>query len=170
MFRVPDSVVVRRPISLNGVVVPPGTTLSKNQVIALDKELNALLDSGYVVARPDPNARRGKPPRPTSLPPVIRNAMIAKITGVKPLSMIARVIGDAVSVEIVGGVPTFTVSLDGSSSEEKPSRTIAFSQVSEGEHVISVTDGSGNTCEARVEVVAPDGAQKKPRKKAEESK
>ena len=167
MFQVPSSVVVRRPISLNGAIVPVGTPLSKAQVEALGRNLNALLDSGVVVATPDPFARKGKArPTPSSLPPVIRNAMVAKLTTAQPLSVIARVAGDAVSVEIVGGVPTFTVSLDDGNAEAKPSRTTAFSNVSDGDHVISVTDGSGNTSEARVEVAHVE--PKKPRKKAEE--
>lgn len=169
MFAVPSSVVVRRPISLNGAIVPAGTSLSKVQVQALGRNLNALLDSGVVVAKPDPFARKGKArPTPSSLPPVIRNAMVAKLTAAQPLSVIVRVAGDTVSVEIVGGVPTFTVSLDDNDAEVKPSRTVSFLNVSDGTHVISVTDGSGSVCASSFDVAHAE--PKKPRKKVEESK
>jgi hypothetical protein len=167
MFRVPDSVVTRRPISLQGVVVPAGTTLSKAQVEALGKGLNALLDSGFVVAAPDPFARKGKAhPRPTSLPPVIRNAMVGKLTGV-PLSVSASVVGDAISVEVAGGVPSFTVTLDGGGAKSKSSRTFSFTGVGPGAHTVEVSDGSGATASVVVEVAEPAEPKKPHRKKDE---
>jgi hypothetical protein len=168
MFRVPSSVVTRRPISLQGQVVPAGTALSKDQVLALGKGLNALLDSGYVVANPDPFARKGKArPTPTSLPPVIRNAMVSRLTAPEPLSVFATVVGDSISVEVNGGVPSFDVSLDGGDHQTKSSRTFAFTGVSEGTHEIVVTDGNG---EVTASLVAVNSDHKKPskKKKAEE--
>ena len=168
MFRVPDSVVTRRPISLQGVVVPAGTTLSKAQVEALGKGLNALLDSGFVVAAPDPYARKGNArPRPTSLPPVIRNAMVGKLTGSAPLSVSASVVGDAISVEVAGGVPSFTVTLDGGDAKSKSSRTFSFTGVQPGAHMVEVSDGSGAAASVAVEVGEPAEPKKPHRKKDE---
>lgn len=163
MFTVPDAVVVRRPITLNGVVVPAGTTLSKAQVLALGRELNALLDSGYVTATPDPYARKGKArPAPTSLPPVIRNALVNKLSGA-PLSVSAKVVGDSISVEVVGGTPSFTVTLDNAEPQKKSSRTFSFSGVLAGDHQVEVTDGAGGTAEVSVTVAAAE--EKKPARK-----
>lgn len=164
MFRVPDAVVVRRPISLQGQVVPAGTTLSKAQVQALGRNLNALLDSGYVTATPDPYARKGKArPTPTSLPPVIRNALVGKLTGSAPLSLDVKAVGDSVSVSVSGGVPPFTVSLDGGEPLVKSSRTFGFSGVESGVHTVLAADGAGAQAEAHVEVAAPE--EKKPARK-----
>lgn len=170
MFRVPDAVVTRRPISLNGAVVPAGTTLSKVQVEALGKGLNSLLDSGYVVASPDPYARKGKSrPQPTSLPPVIRDAMVKKITGGSPVSVTATVAGDAVSVSVAGGVPSFTVTLDGEGASTKSSRTFAFTGVAAGDHHVEVTDGNGGMAVCVVSVAAAEEPAKKPSKRAVEA-
>jgi hypothetical protein len=165
MFQVPNSVVVRRPITLNGVLVPAGTSLSKQQVIDLGRELNALLDSGFVVALPDPNERRGRPPRPTSLPPVIRNAMLGKMSS--PLAVSATVAGNAVSVVVTGGVPQFTVTIDNALPQSKSSRTFAFTGVGAGDHQIEVTDGAGAKSDYSVKVTVADEVAKPVRKKAE---
>ena len=163
MFRVPDAVVVRRPISLQGQVVPAGTTLSKAQVQALGRNLNALLDSGYVTATPDPYARKGKArPTPTSLPPVIRNALVNKLTGL-PLAVSATAVGDSISVEVSGGTPSFTVTLDGAEPKTKSSRTFSFSGVEAGDHQVEVTDGAGGTAAVSVTVAAAE--EKKPARK-----
>ena len=167
MFQVPSSVVVRRPITLNGVVVPAGTSLSKDQVVDLGRELNALLDSGFVVALPDPNERRGKAqPRPTSLPPVIRNAMLGKMG--TPLSVSATAAGNAISVSVTGGVPSFTVTIDGALPQTKSSRTFAFTGINPGDHQIEVTDGAGAKDSCNVTVTAAEEPKKPAKKKSEE--
>lgn len=167
MFRVPDSVVTRRPFMLSGVAVPAGTTLSKAQVVALGRSLDALLDSGYVVALPDPFARKGRAvPRPSSLPPVIRDAMVAKLTGAAVVSALVTVVGGALSVVVSGGVPSFEVSLDGGKPQHKSSRTFAFTGVSAGEHEVTVVDGSGGTESVAVTVTGGDPVSR-PKKKAE---
>lgn len=173
MFRVPDSVVTRRPISLNGAVVPAGTTLSKAQVESLGKGLNALLDSGYIVAAPDPFARKGKSrPQPTSLPPVIRNAMVKKLNGPSvPLSLEAKVAGKSVSVEVTGGVPSFTVTIDGEDAQTKSSRTFAFMVDGVGTHEAKVVDGAGAEASAFFTIIigADTDEPKKPHRKKDEA-
>jgi len=162
MFQVPSNVVVRRPISLNGAIVPAGTSLSQEQVKALGRNLNALLDSGYVVATPDPFARKGKArPTPSSLPPVIRDAMIKKLG--TPLGVSATVAGNAISVSVTGGVQPFTVTIDNTNPQTKSSRTFAFTGINAGDHEIEVVDGSG----AKASVTVANEEPKKPRKKDE---
>ena len=165
MFQMPNSVVVRRPITLDGVLVPAGTSLSKQQVIDLGRELNALLDSGFVVALPDPYERPGRPPRPTSLPPVIRNAMLGKMSA--PLAVSATVAGDAISAVVTGGVPQFTVTINSALPQSKSSRTFAFTGVVPGDHRIEVTDGAGSTSAFTARVTVADEAKRPVRKKAE---
>jgi hypothetical protein len=160
MFRVPSSVVVRRPISIQGTVVPVGTTLTKEQVVALGKGLNSLLDNGTLVATPDPFARKDRQPKPTSLPPVIRNAMIAKLgPAVKPLTVLAKAVGKSVSVEVDGGVQPFTVSVD-DQEQTKKTRTFAFTVTAVGSHTVTVTDGNGNTASDTVVIVVEKSAKK----------
>ena len=175
MFRVPTQVVVRRPISLNGVVVPPGTQLSKAQVLALGHNLNALLDSGYVTATPDPFARRGKArPEPTSLPPVIRKALVAKLNGpAEPLAVSLSAAGLAISVSIIGGTSPFDLVLldskgdvlDGKSTS---TRTSMFTPVDGGEYTVTVTDSSGGSASSKIVIQSSEPDPKKPKKKAED--
>jgi len=174
MFRVPDAVVTRRPISLNGAVVPAGTTLSKAQVLALGKGLDALLDGGFVVASPDPFARKGKArPQPTSLPPVIRNALVKKLNGpVQPLAVSLTAAGLAISVSITGGTSPFDLVLldrngevlDGKSTS---TRTSMFTPVDGGEYTVTVTDSSGGSASSTIIIQSSEPEPKKPKKKAD---
>ena len=168
MFRVPDSVVVRRPITLQGVVVPAGTTLSKAQVEACGRNLNALLDSGYLVATPDPNARKDRQPQPSSLPPVVRNAMLRRGPVTDPLAVSAKAMGKQVSVSVSGGVPSFTVRID-DQEQTKSSRTFAFTVYGVGTHKVLVSDGAGGEASTNVTIIVADDEEPKkaPRKKAE---
>lgn len=167
MFRVPDSVVTRRPITLLGVIVPAGTTLSKTQIESLGRNFNALIDGGYVVATPDPFARKGRAvPRPSSLPPVIRAGLLAKSPARHPLSVGAKVAGKAVSVEVEGGVSPFTVTV-GSDVQVKKTRTFAFTVNSVGTHEVSVSDGGGGVASASFTIIVME-PDKKPVKKAGE--
>lgn len=132
--------------------------------MALGRNLNALLDSGWVVASPDINARRDRQPRPSSLPPVIRSAMLGKIGPKRdPLSLSAKVVGKSVSVEVAGGVQPFTVTVLGS-AQTKSSRTFAFTVDSVGEHEATVEDGAQDTASARFTIIVSEPAKKQPRK------
>lgn len=158
MFSVPDGVVARRPFTLNGVKVPAGTALSKDQVIAIGRELNALLDNGTLVAKPDPNARRNKQPQPTSLPPKVRNAMLAKMGPAKePLSVSAKAVGKSVSVEVAGGNAPFTVEVEGAEPQTKKTRTFAVTVTGVGTHAVSVTDGAGDSASTSVTIIVEKG-------------
>jgi hypothetical protein len=173
MFQVPSNVVVRRPISLNGAIVPAGTSLSQEQVEALGRNLNALLDSGYVVATPDPFARKGKArPTPSSLPPVIRDAMIKKIAPQVPIQLSATVVGDAISCEITGGLMPFTVTLKDEDAkvldvQTGSKRTFAFTGLADGNYIVVAQDPSGGDVFKTVSIQAKS-EPKKPRKKDEE--
>lgn len=170
MFRVPDSVVTRRPISLQGAVVPAGTTLSKEQVEALGKSLNSLLDSGYVVANPDAYARKGKArPQPSSLPPVIRNAMVGRITaGVAAPSLQVKTVGDSVSLVVSDGVAPFTVTVDETGqADTKSSRTFSFSGLGAGSFTAHVFDGSGQKGSVSFVIDSHEEEPKKPKKRSE---
>lgn len=174
MFRVPDAVVVRRPISLDGVVVPPGTQLTKAQVEKIGKGLNALLDSGYLTANPDPFARKGKArPAPTSLPPVIRNAMVKNLNGpVAPLSVSLSAAGLAISVSITGGTAPFDLVLkdnkgDVLDGKTTSTRTSMFSPEDGGDYTVVVTDSSAGTASASIFVQSVSEPKKPARKKAE---
>lgn len=155
MFKVPDSVTVRRPFTLDGAPVPVGATLTKQQVLSLGQKLNPLLDNGTLVAVPDPNGRRNKPPRPTSLPPAILNAYLRHQS--PPLSVSAKALGKSVSVTVSNGVPSFTAVVDPGEpteqSETKSSRSFAFTVNGVGTHAVEVTDGSGATASARFTIV-----------------
>lgn len=131
--------------------------------MALGRNLNALLDGGWVVASPDINARRDRQPRPSSLPPVIRDAMLGKLTA--PLVVVAKSMGEAISVTVDGGNAPFTVTLDGGSSQTKSSRSFAFTGAGDGAHKVAVVDGSGRKASTAVSVVSPEA--KKTNKKAE---
>lgn len=151
MFAVPDAVTVRRAFSLDGVDVPAGTSLSAAQVEALGARLNALLDGGWVVASPDPFARRGRErPRPSSLPPVIRNEMIRRLNPSPPvpLGLKCTAVGLSISCEVEGGVPSFTLTLKDESLEVIDSRsgsgrTFMFTVPDGGQYIVTVTDGQG---------------------------
>lgn len=155
MFKVPDSVTVRRPFTLDGAPVPVGVTLTKQQVLALGQKLNPLLDNGTLVAVPDPNGRRNKPPRPTSLPPVILNAYLRHQCA--PLSVSAKALGKSVSVTVSNGVPSFTVVVDEGKpfeqSQSKSSRSFAFTVNGVGTHSVDVTDGAGATASTQFTIV-----------------
>lgn len=151
MFSVPDRVTVRRAFSLDGVRVAAGTDLSADQVRALGGRLNALLDGGWVVASPDPFARKGAArPRPTSLPPVIRDEMIRRINPAPPvpLGLKCTAVGLSISCEVEGGVPSFSLTLKDESLEVIDSRsgsgrTFMFTVPDGGQYIVTVTDGQG---------------------------
>lgn len=148
MFSVPDSVVVRRPFTLGGAAIPVGASLTKEQVVLIGRGLNALLDNGTLVAVPDPFARRNRPPRPTSLPPGIRDAMLGRLSPVLPLSVKMTPVGLSLSVEVTGGVMPFDVTLydrqgDVIDSKSGSKRSFAFLVDLGGEFTVTVEDAAG---------------------------
>lgn len=151
MFKVPDKVTVRRPFRLDGALVPAGTVLTKPQVAKLGRKLNPLLDNGTLVAAPDPFARKGKPhPRPTSLPPSVYNAFMKR--SIAPLAITAKALHKSVSVEVTGGIPSFTVAVDGQ-EQSKSSRAFAFTVTAVGTHEVTVVDGNGDTAATSVTII-----------------
>lgn len=161
MFRVPDKVTVRRPFRLDGALVPVGTVLDKPQVARLGRKLNPLLDNGTLVAAPDPFARKGKArPQPTSLPPSVYNAFMGRSS--EPLAVKAKALRKSVSVEVTGGVPSFTVAVAGQ-EQSKSSRTFAFTVNSVGSHEVTVVDGSGAQASTSVVIVVDDKPKAAPK-------
>jgi hypothetical protein len=75
MYRKPTAIVANRPLTVLGVVIAAGATLTQAQLKAVPK-LQAFLNDGTLRAVPDPWARKIKPNRstPTYLPPAVRKA------------------------------------------------------------------------------------------------
>ena len=171
MFAVPDKVTVRRPFSLDGVLIGVGVDLTADQVRALGGRLNAMLDGGWVVASPDPFARRGKPrPRPSSLPPVVRNEMLKRINPAPgALGLKCTAVGLSISCEVQDGVPPFTLvlkdsNLDVLDSKSGMTRNYMFSVPDGGEYIVSVSDGSGASTWQKVVIQSMSSGQSaKPR-------
>lgn len=61
----------------------------------------------------------------------------------------ASPVGDAVSVQVSGGVMPFTVEV-GPQSQSKRSRTFAFMGVGSGEHVVLIADADGRSFDTKV--------------------
>ena len=154
MLRVPSSVIVVRPIKLNGEVLPTGTSLTAEQVDALGFSLNTLLDAGIILATPDAWYRRPlNVPRPNSLPPTIRNAMVESITPpepIDPMTASASRDGLTVTVTIENGVGPFVLNGDWGADEETSKRSVTFTDVPNRPHNVTVTDSSDGTV-----VIAP---------------
>ena len=156
MFSVPDSVVVRRPFTLKGVKVPTGTSLTKDQVVALGRELDALLDNGTLVATPDPFARKNKQPQPTSLPPVIRNAMLGKLkSAAAPLSIDTKAAALSVAVTITGGLTKWDVDYGDGSTATVATRTASHVYKAGGTYTVTCKDSTGQTAIKSLTVTEP---------------
>lgn len=159
MLRVPSSVVVVRPIKLDGEVLPTGTALTAEQVDALGFSLNSLLDAGIILASPDAWYRRPlEVPRPNSLPPGIRNAMVQNITPpkpLKPLTAAASRDGLTVTVTLTNGKGPFVVSGDWGADETTSQRTVTFTDVPNKPHTVSASDAEGTVVMVEVPVEQP---------------
>ena len=75
MYRKPTSIVANRPLTVLGVVIAKGATLTQAQLKSI-RHLQAYLNNGTLRSVPDPWARKIKPNRttPTYLPPAVRKA------------------------------------------------------------------------------------------------